>query len=114
MTLLPWVSLAEALGWAADDERPAWTYERPSTTVVASFCPHILAGPGYRKAGDGPRQNAPGSVAVSRSEASIIQTFPPDFPWQGPEGKVRQQIGNAVPPALALAILTDLTKEPTA
>jgi DNA (cytosine-5)-methyltransferase 1 len=36
-------------------------------------------------------------------EAAAIQTFPLDMPWQGPQSARFRQIGNAVPPRLALA-----------
>lgn len=85
-----------------------WVYERPATTIVGSSRPDIVAGPGWRKAGDGPRQNAPGSVRVTVEQAAVLQTFPPDYPWQGSRTKQFQQIGNAVPPLLAAAILAPL------
>lgn len=36
-------------------------------------------------------------------EAAAIQTFPLNMPWQGPQSAKFRQIGNAVPPRLALA-----------
>lgn len=39
----------------------------------------------------------------SQAEAGCLQTFPVDYPWSG--GDVSQQIGNAVPPRLAIHIL---------
>lgn len=39
----------------------------------------------------------------SPSEAGRLQTFPGDYPWRG--GDIGQQIGNAVPPRLAMHIL---------
>nr|WP_107905624.1 DNA cytosine methyltransferase [Streptomyces chartreusis] len=37
------------------------------------------------------------------AEAGVLQTFPIEYPWQGND--VSQQIGNAVPPRLALHVL---------
>ena len=87
----------------------SWTSVRPSPTIVGSFAPDVVAAPGWRKAGDGPRQSQPGSVRVTVVEAGVLQTFPADFPWQGAKGKRYQQCGNAVPPLLAKAILKEVT-----
>jgi DNA (cytosine-5)-methyltransferase 1 len=38
------------------------------------------------------------------SEAGRLQTFPRDYPWSGKD--VGQQIGNAVPPRLAIHVLS--------
>jgi DNA (cytosine-5)-methyltransferase 1 len=91
-------------------EKPEWCFNRPSTTIVSSFRPDIVAAPGYRKAGDGPRQNAPGSVRISVDEAALLQSFPVSYPWQGTKGKQFQQIGNAVPPLLAKAVLAEVLR----
>jgi site-specific DNA-cytosine methylase len=125
-----WVSMAEALGWGLSERpaptvtgggtetggaepiakieerwasRPDWCYRRPSTTIVGSFKPEIVAAPGYRTTIS--RQNAPGSVRVTVAEAGVLQSFPADYPWQGAKGKQFLQAGNAVPPGLALHAL---------
>lgn len=88
---------------AAVEGDTSWAYERPS--VVGSFAPDVLAAPGYRKAGDGPRQAQPGSIRVTAQEAAVLQSFRADYPWQGAKTSQFQQIGNAVPPLLARAVI---------
>jgi DNA (cytosine-5)-methyltransferase 1 len=86
-----------------------WAWVRPATTIVGSFRPDIVAAPGYRvTTEDGPRQDAPGSIKVTLAEAAVLQGFPPDYPWQGSKTKRWQQVGNAIPPPLAEAILRQL------
>jgi DNA (cytosine-5)-methyltransferase 1 len=81
-----------------------WTTQRPSTTLVSSFRPDVVAGPGYRQAGDGPRQDAPGSISISISEAARLQAFPNGHPWRGSRTSIFRQVGNAVPPPVAAAV----------
>jgi DNA (cytosine-5)-methyltransferase 1 len=83
-----------------------WAYDRPATTVVGSFRPDIISGPGYRTTTS--RQNAEGSVRVTVSEAGILQSFPADYPWQGSRSNQYEQVGNAVPPRLAAHVLASL------
>lgn len=130
--VLKWVSMAEALGrglggrpsptvtgggtetggaepiakLARYTDRPDWAFRRPSTTIVGSFKPEIVAAPGYRTQVS--RQNAEGSVRVTVQEAGILQSFPADHPWQGSKTKRYLQVGNAVPPLLAEAVLRQL------
>lgn len=87
-------------------DRNKWVHRRPSPTIVGSFRPEVVAAPGWRKAGDGPRQNTPNSVRVSVQEAGVLQSFPADYPWQGSKTKQYLQVGNAVPPLLAEAVLS--------
>jgi DNA (cytosine-5)-methyltransferase 1 len=90
----------------------SWVQARPSPTIVGTFAADVVAAPGWRKAGDGPRQSQPGSVRVSVTEAAVLQTFPPDYPWQGPKTARHQQVGNAVPPVLAAALLRAVLDPP--
>ncbi len=92
-------------GHRSSDTR--WVYERPATTIVGSFNPDVVAAPGYRT--ETSRQDAPGSVSVSVSEAGVLQSFPADYPWQGSRSKQYEQVGNAVPPLMAAHILAALT-----
>ncbi|MET0887719.1 MAG: DNA cytosine methyltransferase, partial [Mycetocola sp.] len=87
-------------------ELPDWAFNRPSTTIVGSFKPEVVAAPGYRTTIS--RQNAPDSVRVTVEEAGILQSFPATYPWQGKQGKQFQQVGNAVPPLLAAHALASL------
>lgn len=86
----------------------SWSERRPSPTIVGSFAPDVVAAPGYRKAGDGPRQSQPGSIRVTVEEAATLQSFPPGYPWQGSKSARYRQVGDAVPPLLARAILTEV------
>lgn len=90
-----------------DDDRPAptitsgsrsatWQSERPATTV----------------AGRPVENQHDRSTRVTVAEAAALQSYPPGFDWEtGPNGKPLAktkaflQIGNAVPPLLAEAIL---------
>lgn len=90
-----------------------WTTERPSTAVCGD--PRISP-PGYRGRAD--EYDAEGNYTGERSmdnairvtleEAAILQSFPPDYPFQGSKSQRFLQVGNAVPPLLAEAILSAL------
>lgn len=41
---------------------------------------------------------------ITVDEATLIQGFPLDYPWQGGNSQVFKQIGNSVPPPLAFAV----------
>lgn len=78
--------------------------ERPATTVAGD--PRIPK-PGHHE------NHMKDAIRVSIEEASVLQGFDPRYPWQGSRTKQFEQVGNAVPPPLARAILAALLDEPT-
>jgi DNA (cytosine-5)-methyltransferase 1 len=102
------VTMAEALGWTRDEAvrrahaaprygTPDWVFEKPAPTVVGSFRPDVAAKPGWRKPGDGPRQNTPGSVVTTLEERLKLQDMPADWNIAGSKAKQDLQVGNSVP-----------------
>ena len=59
----------------------------------------------YLSSGGTPISQVPEQMRrITVQEAAAIQTFPPDMEWHGPQSARYRQIGNAVPPRLALAV----------
>jgi DNA (cytosine-5)-methyltransferase 1 len=89
---------------------PEVWFERPATTVVGN---DVVAGPGYSVAAKGgvSRQDRNGSVRVTIEDAARLQSFPEGFGFSGTKGKQFLQVGNAVPPLMARAILEELWGE---
>ena len=57
------------------------------------------------------RARKPASVNITVQEAAILQSYPADFRFAGRKGMQGLQVGNAVPPMLAQAVLEELWKE---
>jgi len=89
-----------------DHERRVWTDERPATTVNGD--PRISE-PGRHDPTVSGSQQA-NAIRVTEAEALILQGFAPDYPVQGGLRKRFEQIGNAIPPALASAALGAVLK----
>lgn len=189
-TLLPWVSMAEALGWGAN-ARPALTltsggartggvdplltggssarraYQReqdegrwllhtnrgqnedgsrqtrPASEPAPSFTgksgsqwslePCTATAPATTVAGDpritarchhdhGSQGRSPSTtdevqrglydnktpIKLTPAEAAVLQSFPANYPFQGAKTKQFEQIGNAVPPRVAAAVIASL------
>lgn len=90
-------------GAASNDVR--WYFDRPSTTVQST---NRIGKPGHKNWENGESQFEQDSVRVSVEEAAILQGFPPGYPWQGSKTKCYEQVGNAVPPPLAAAVVAPL------
>lgn len=136
--LRPWVTMADALGWTeavayrrtrgagiaerhgdrpdTPASRPAptitgksrsdvWVLTRPATTVLGD---PRFGRPGHKNWDKGEAQFENGSVPVTVEEAAVLQSFRRNYPFQGSKSSRHQQVGNAVPPLLAAAILRPL------
>lgn len=84
--------------------RDVWVHGRLATTVNGD--PRISEPGRHDPTESGSQQK--NAVRVTVQEAAVLQSFRPDYPWQGTRTKQFQQVGNAVPPLLARAILAEL------
>jgi DNA (cytosine-5)-methyltransferase 1 len=99
----------EKLRAGTNEHDVSWTGQRPATTVAGD--PRI-AKPGHKGAVKTDPHAIPqmeGAVRVSLAEALVLQSFPADYPVQGTKTAQFRQIGDAVPPLMALAVLRAVT-----
>lgn len=109
--------------WTLTEKARSWTLRhgtqqratvralhQPAATLF--FGPHLntVEWVGRSPAG---AETTPEKVRVTEEQASVLQGFPADYPWQGTRTKRFLQIGNAVPPPLARAVLSTVTRIPS-
>ncbi|GGZ74661.1 DNA cytosine methyltransferase [Streptomyces bluensis] len=119
-TAVPWISMEQALERARKIS-PSKVHKRPAFTVISNYGTGGVPEARGRRDHDAPSATITGKVSRNRvvhkgtdkdldrferfnhAEAGVLQTFPVEYPWSGND--VSQQIGNAVPPRLALHVL---------
>lgn len=95
--------------------------DRPAVTVGNAVGRGLIGGSGAKEAvvraiadgtfipsqGDG--SNYAEATRITVEEAGVLQSYQRGFPFRGKKGRQFLQIGNAVPPLLAAAVLAELT-----
>lgn len=127
--LLPWVTMADALGWGYT-RRPAPTVTgggtetggaEPWSSTSRAAMRAAMNDPGHwawRKpaptvtgtVGHVGGKQAGGHLSLSVEEGATLQSFPAGYPFQGNKGQRSLQVGNANPPLLAAHIQSAATK----
>lgn len=123
----PWVSMARALagqmGWPLDHtDRDAviahvekvvnnqsgttfdyaWPCDRPAPTIAGRGLVTMPGANANRFNGSTKSRND--GIRATVAELGVLQGFPANYPWQGTKDKQFEQVGNAVPVALGMAV----------
>jgi len=103
--LLPWVSMADALGWEGPRsiDRRQQKDGVPVALVSSDRPAPALDGQVGGKWNVLTDDHEP--IKLTIRDALILQSFDPDYPTQGPKTAQFLQVGNAIPPTLAAAVL---------
>ena len=100
-----WVSMREALDW----REPGWWFLRSNNQPNSARRPINHPAPtiaGANSTGDRVWINdCSATMPVTVRDAAVLQSFPADYPWRGRQAQKYKQIGNAVPPLMASAVL---------
>lgn len=84
----------------------SWPARRPAPVIAGR---DLVTMPGANaNRFNGATKSRNDGVRVTVEEAGILQSFPADYPWQGNKGEQFQQVGDAVPPLLAYAIVKEI------
>lgn len=115
-SLRPWVSMAEALEWP--ERGTSWPYRMPATTIagdprITARCHHDDGSQGADakttaqvRAGD---YSGTEPIKLTLEERLALQAFRPDHPVRGLSSARDLQVGNAVPPLLAMHVVAATT-----
>lgn len=99
MQWIPRVMAGSGTACTTTDPRPV---ARPAQTITGG----ANAEWGERETrARGAKDRDPAAVRLTPEQAAVLQSYPTDFPFAGTKTKRFLQIGNAVPPLLARAIL---------
>lgn len=102
-----WVTINDVLhreGWSLNTGMD-WKKGEPRSKAQTRSCDRPAPTVGTRSGSQWRWQRGTEWEAITRSEVAQLQGFRPDYPWHGKLRSQDRQIGNAVPPAMAAAVL---------
>lgn len=84
----------------------SWPMDRPAPVVAGRGLVTMPGANANRFNGSTKSRND--GIRVTVQEAGVLQSFPPDYPWQGGKTRQYEQVGNAVPPLLQQQVTEQL------